>query len=98
MLHALKRLTLTLLSWGNIKYTTKISDNVRTKHALLMNVNHFLDLSSKNGCLIVTGLKDLSMQTLKKQEWTELSWQNKVDNAKFSVETRLEHGYAIECT
>ena len=38
------------------------------------------------------------MQTLKKQEWTEDSWPNNAYNAKFSVETRLRHGFAIEYT
>ena len=47
---------------------------------------------------IVTGLLSLSMQTLKKQEWTEGSWPNNAYNAKFSVETRLGHGFAIEYT
>ena len=47
---------------------------------------------------IVTGLMGLSMQTLKKQELTEVSWRNNNCNAKFSVETRLEHGFAIEYT
>ena len=45
---------------------------------------------------IVTGFLDLSMQTLKKHEETDDSWRNNVYNAKFSVETRLEHGFAIE--
>ena len=47
---------------------------------------------------IVTGLMGLSMQTLKKQEWTEVSSPNNDYYAKFSVETRLEHGFAIEYT
>ena len=38
------------------------------------------------------------MQTLKKEEWTEVSWRNSVYNANFSVDTRLEHGFAIEYT
>ena len=37
----------------------------------------------------------LSMQTLKKQEWTEFSWRNNVYNVKFSVERRLEYRFAI---
>ena len=45
---------------------------------------------------IVTGLMGLSIQTLRKQEWTEDSWRNRVYNAKLSVETRVEHGLAIE--
>ena len=35
----------------------------------------------------VTGLKGLSIQTLKKQERTECSWGHNIYNAKFSVET-----------
>ena len=38
----------------------------------------------------------LNMQTLKKQDFIEFSWRNSVYNAKFSVETSLEHGFAIE--
>ena len=45
-----------------------------------------------------TGLMGLMMQTLKKQEWTEFSWRNMVYNATFSVETCLEHGFAMEYT
>ena len=46
----------------------------------------------------VTGPLGLSMQTLKNQEWTEVSRRNNVDTNKFSVETRLEDGFAIENT
>ena len=38
------------------------------------------------------------MRTLKKQEWTECIWRNNVYNAKLRVQTRLEHGFAIEYT
>ena len=44
----------------------------------------------------ITGLMGLSMQTLKKQEWTEVSRRNNIYNAKFSVETHLEDGFSIE--
>ena len=37
----------------------------------------------------------LNMQTLRKQEWTEISWQYNVYNATFRVGTRLEHGIAM---
>ena len=47
------------------------------------------------GCFSLTGLKGLSMQTLKKQDWTEFSWRHIVDNANFTLKTRLEHGFAI---
>ena len=48
--------------------------------------------------IIETGLIGLSMQTLKTQDWTELSWRNNVYNAKVNIRTRLEHGFAIEYT
>ena len=50
------------------------------------------------GCLSLTGLKGLSMQTLKKQDWTEFSWRHNVDNAKFTLNTRLEYSFGIEYT
>ena len=34
------------------------------------------------------------MKTLKNHERMELSWANNVYNTEFSVETRLEHGFA----
>ena len=48
--------------------------------------------------LVVTGMIGLSMQKLKKQEWTEVSWLKNVYNSKFSIKIRLEHGFAIEYT
>ena len=44
----------------------------------------------------VTGLMGLGMQTLRTQEYIEFSWPNNIYNAKFSVETCLEHGFALE--
>ena len=41
-------------------------------------------------------LMGLSMQTLRKPEWREFSRQNNVYKTKISVDTRLEHGFAIE--
>jgi len=40
----------------------------------------------------------LGIETLKTQDWTEVSWQKNVDNAKLSVIARLEHCFAIEYT
>ena len=40
----------------------------------------------------------LSVKTLKNHERMELSWENNVYNTEFSVEIRLEHGFAIENT
>ena len=44
------------------------------------------------------GLSCLSVKTLKNHERMELSWANTVYDTEFSVETRLEHGFAIEYT
>ena len=44
------------------------------------------------------GLSCLSVKTLKNHEQMELSWANNVYNSEFSVETRLENGFAIEYT
>ena len=44
------------------------------------------------------GLSCLSVKTLKNHERMELSWANNVYNTEFSVETRLEHGFAIAHT
>ena len=44
------------------------------------------------------GLSCLRVKTLKNHERMELSWANNVYNTEFSVETRLEHGFAIEYT
>ena len=35
------------------------------------------------------------MQTLKKQDWTEFSWRNNVNDAKFNVIIRLDNAYPI---
>ena len=44
------------------------------------------------------GLSCLSVKTEKNHERLELSWANNIYNTEFSVETRLEHGFAIENT
>ena len=44
------------------------------------------------------GLSGLSVKTLKNHKRMELSLANIVYNTKFSVEIRLEHGFAIENT
>ena len=50
-------------------------------------------------CLVTAmGLSCLSVKTVKNHERMELSWANNVYNTEFSVEIRLEHGFAIENT
>ena len=44
------------------------------------------------------GLSCLSVKTLKNHERMELSWANNAYNTEISVETRLEHGFAIVYT
>ena len=48
------------------------------------------------GFFILKDLMGLSSQTVKKQDWTESSWPHNVYNGKFSVKTRVEHGFGIE--
>ena len=58
-----------------------------------------MTFSCNKGVFSVTALMGLSIQTLNKQNWTEFSWRKNVYNVyKFSVNTRLEHGFSIEYT
>ena len=41
------------------------------------------------------GISCVSMKTLKNHERMDVSWANHVYNTEFSVEKRLEHGFAI---
>ena len=41
------------------------------------------------------GLSSVSMKTLKNYERMDVSWANHVYTTEFSVEKRLEHGFAI---
>ena len=45
--------------------------------------------------LAAMGLSCVSMKTLKNHERMDVSWANHVYNTEFSVEKRLEHGFAI---
>ena len=44
------------------------------------------------------GLSCLSVKTVRNHERMELSWAKNIYTTEFSVETRLEHGFAIENT
>ena len=44
------------------------------------------------------GLSGLSVKTLKNHKRMEVSWANIIYITEFSVEIRLEHGFAIENT
>ena len=67
-----------------------------------MKVSYFLEIflqqSYMHVCSMQWGLSGLSVKTLKNHERMELSWANHVYNTEFSVETSLEHGFAIENT
>ena len=41
------------------------------------------------------GLRCVSMKTLTNNERIDVSWANHVYSTEFSVEKRLEHGFAI---
>ena len=56
-----------------------------------------MNISRIKGIVIVNVLMALCMEALNTQHWTEVSWRNNVYNAKFSLKTRLEHGFAIDC-
>ena len=53
-----------------------------------MNFTHFYEIFLQQGFYIITGLIVLSMQTLTRQDWTQLSLRNDVNNAKLSLKTR----------
>ena len=93
---------LTLFSWGNFDQTTRISAKVRYKQVYSMKLSYFLKYFPPTivyACLFTAmGLSCLSVKTLKNHERMELSWANNVYNTEFSVEIRLEHGFAIENT
>ena len=44
------------------------------------------------------GVSYLTVKTVKNHERMELSWASNVYKTEFSVEIRLEHGFAIENT
>ena len=50
-LHVVKQCKLTLFSWGNIDYTTRISGNLRIKHVFSMNFTHFYESFLHQGCI-----------------------------------------------
>ena len=67
-----------------------------------MKLSYFLEIFPPKivyACFFTAmGLSGLSMKTLKNHDWMEISYSNNVYNTEFSVETRLEHGFAIENT
>ena len=93
---------LTLFSWGNFVQTTRISAKVRYKQVSSMKLSYFLEIflqqSFYGSLLTAKGLSGLGVKTLKNHERMELSWPNNVYITEFSVEIRLEHGFAIENT
>ena len=49
-LPVVKKRKLTLFSWENIDYTTRISVNVRIKHVFSMNFSHFHEIFLHQVC------------------------------------------------
>ena len=82
---------------------TKLLESVQ-KYVINKGVFNETLLVSRNvpprivdACLFTAmGLRCLSVQTLKKPERMELLWANNGYNTEFSVETRVEHGFAME--
>ena len=64
-----------------------------------MKLSYFLEIflqrSYMNVCSLQLGLSCLTVKTLRIHERMELSWVNNVYNTEFSVEIRLEHGFAL---
>ena len=98
----MKNRKLTLFSWGNFGQTTGISAKVRYKQVFSRKLSYFLEIFIPTivyeSLFTAMGLSCLSVKTLKNHERMELSWANNVYNTEFSVETRLEHGFAIKYT
>ena len=95
----MKNHKLTLFSLGNFDQTTRISAKLRLKTGFF---NETLSFSRNFPPTIVyasfftaMGLSCVSMKTLKNHERMDVSWANHVYNTEFSVEKRLEHGFAI---
>ena len=95
----MKNHKLTLFSLGNFDQTTRISAKVRYKQVSSMKLSRFLEIFSPTivyaSFFTAMGLSCVSMKTLKNHERMDISWANHVYNTEFSVEKRLEHGFAI---
>ena len=64
-----------------------------------MNISHFHEIYiAPSAFFFVASLIVLGIQTLKTQNWTEVSLRNNGDNAKFIVKTRLDNDFPIERT
>ena len=64
-----------------------------------MNITHFHEVYiAPSAFLFVASLMVLGIQTVKQQDWIEVSWRNNVYYAKFSVKTRLDNDFPIERT
>ena len=92
----MKNHKLTLFSLGNFDQTTRISAKVRYKQVSSMKLSCFLEIFLQQSSFFTAmGLSCVSMKTLKNHERMDVSWANHVYNTEFSVEKRLEHGFAI---
>ena len=95
----MKNHKLTLFSLGNFDQTTRISAKVRYKQVSSMKLSYFLEIFLQQSYMQVfftaMGLSCVRMKTLKNHERMDVSWAHLVYNTEFSVENRLEHGFAI---
>ena len=95
-LHVVTRRKLTLFSWGNIDLTSRISATERIQYVVSMNFIHIHEIFHQQGFFHCNRPNGPMHGDTEKKNWTEFSWHNNVYNAKFSIITRLEHGYAVE--
>ena len=94
----MKNHKLPLFSLGNFDQTTRISAKVRYKQVSSMKLSCFVEIFLQQSYMQVFSLQwacCVSMKTLKNHERMDVSWANHVYNTEFSVEKRLEHGFAI---
>ena len=93
----MKNHKLPLFSLGNFDQTTRISAKVRYKQvsSSLSFSRNFPPTIVYASFFTAMGLSCVSMKPLKNHERMDVSWANHVYNTEFSVEKRLEHGFAI---
>ena len=87
---------------GKFDQTTRISAKVRYKQVFfnetLLFSRNFSPAIVYECFFTAMGVSCLSEKTLENHDRMEFSWANNVYNTEFSVENRLEHGFAIDKT
>ena len=92
---------LTLFSWGDFDHTTRNSAKVRYQQVFSMKLLYFLEILLQQSYMHVfhcNGPKFPKCANTEKSRTDGDFMGKQFYNAEFSVETRLEHGFAIENT